>query len=101
MPDTPEITWRGCEDIIPKKESDCILSQADKDHNFAYCCFESLAGLINICTLETEESFKDEMETSEFFGYKDETIFICNDKVGKSIFINLSMMFFVLIILNI
>ena len=58
MPDTPEITWRGCEDIIPKKESDCILSQADKDHNFAYCCFESLAGLINICTLKLKNLLK-------------------------------------------
>ena len=80
------------------------MSKEDKDHNFAYCCYESLGWLIKTCTLGTEQSHKDELEYIEFFGLKDDTTYVCSDKVGKSGqsgFINLSMIFFVLILLSI
>ena len=101
---TPEITWKGCEDITPTSASDCVMSKEDKDHNFAYCCYESLGGLIKTCTLETEQSHQDELEYIEFFGLKDDTTYVCSDKVGKSGqsgFINLSMILFVLFLLSI
>ena len=90
-------TWKGCEDITPKKASDCVLSQEDKDHEYDYCCYEEI-GSIKVCTLDTEESYKEEMEMIQELGIEEETVYRCD---GKGSFLNISFMFIILSILNI
>ena len=50
-----------CEQIEPKKASDCKLSENDKK-KFIYCCYEKIEDEISGCGAYTQESYEDELE---------------------------------------
>ena len=97
----PDITWEGCEDISPKKPSDCKMSEEDKAHNYDYCCYESIGGFAG-CTLNTEESRQEELEYLKIFELEKSTTYKCTDseKSGSG-FLNISILLIISIILSI
>lgn len=78
----PEVTWNGCEDISPSKSSDCVMSQEDKNNGYELCCYEKIDSFA-VCTLDTKESYQDELDYIKELGLKDDTVYECNDKVGE------------------
>jgi len=95
----PEVTWDGCEDIEPSQASDCVMSQEDKNNGYELCCYEKI-GSLKVCTLDTKESYEEELELLEELGLKDKTIYECNNKVGKAGYMKYSLVLLILILLN-
>ena len=95
----PEVEWDGCEDIEPSQASDCVMSQEDKNNGYELCCYEKIDSL-KVCTLDTKESYEEELELLEELGLKDKTIYECNNKVGKAGYMKYSLFLLILILLN-
>ena len=77
-----------CEQIKPKKASDCKLSENDKK-NFIYCCYEGIKNIETGCGAYTQKSYEDELEYYEYFKDLDEAFFQCNVKEdSNSYFLN-------------
>ena len=69
-----------CEQIEPKKASDCKLSENDKK-KFIYCCYEEIEDEISGCGAYTQESYEDELEIiNELKNLGLELSFDCNVK---------------------
>ena len=71
----------NCEKIIPLIESDCILSNKDKENKYKYCCFESAEdGNIYFCSPYTFDSYKNRYKMYENMNKNGlKYTFICND----------------------
>lgn len=100
-PDPKELY--GCESKIPNKASDCVLSNEEKSEGYEYCCYEVLGGEKE-CSLFTKEEYKLELELFDIVADKGNDVIKCGgddyeDKSGAG-FINLSIIFLILLILN-
>ena len=76
------------------------MSQEDKDHEYVHCCYEEIRSL-KVCTFDTEESYKEEMELINELRSKDNIVYKCDGKDNKGSFINISIIVVISIVLNI
>lgn len=95
----PEVTWHGCEDISPSKPSNCVMSQEDKNNGYDFCCYEKFDPIV-VCTLDTKESYQDELDIIDEMGLANDTIYECNDKIGEreAGYVKYSIVMFILVI---
>jgi len=93
--------YSGCSDIKPGKASDCVLSQEDINRKLSYCCYEAHDGE-KACEAFNEKYYQDELEIYEIdkLLYPN-LIFKCGNEESSSSFINISMIFLILIMMNI
>ena len=98
----------SCENIIPTKASDCIMTKEDKDKKYEYCCYYETED-DKICTLETNKTYQESIDFLRDMNITIDDVFICNDKNNKTIktnkidsnagFINLSNILIIFILL--
>ena len=93
--------YSGCDDIKPGKASDCVLSQEDINRKLSYCCYEEYEGKKD-CLAFNEKYYQNELDLYESLKFFDSSlIFKCGNEESSSSFINISMIFLILIIINI
>ena len=102
-PDPKELY--GCESKIPNKASDCVLSDDEKSEGYEYCCYEVIDGEKG-CSLYTKKDYELGMELFNLVDDKGNNVIQCGDKDSndrsnaRAGFINLSITYFLLLILN-
>ena len=87
-----ESSYSGCESVTPKSKSDCVLTEEDKE----YCCFFKDGNDLE-CTAETKESYQAAKVLFDAFKSEGDILDCGTSKAG---YINLSVLSFILIILN-
>ena len=90
-----ESSYSGCESVTPRSKSDCVLTEEDKQNGAEYCCFFKDGNDLE-CTAETKESYQAAKALIDAFKM-DGYVLDCKNKAG---YIYLSVLSFILIILN-
>ena len=91
-----ESSYSGCESVTPKSKSDCVLTEEDKQNGAEYCCFFKDGNDLE-CTAETKESYQAAKVLFDAFKSEGDILDCGTSKAG---YINLSVLSFILIILN-
>ena len=93
----------NCKNIKPTKASDCVLSKADMDMGYKYCCYNNYGG--KECDAYDEEDYQIDLASFQLLKQDDPNIvFDCGNNKGndnKAGFINISIIFIILVIMNI
>ena len=85
--------WSSCEDVkSPTKATDCVLSEDDKKDGKAYCCYVKIGSIIG-CSLNDEEEYTENLAASRTLKW----VYECNVKEEKSCYMNLSIIFALLL----
>ena len=91
--------YSGCNDIKPEKASDCVLSQEDINRKLSRCCYEVIEGK-KLCEAFNEEYYQFELEAYKIAKHFDSnTIFNCGNEESNSSFINISVLYSILILI--
>ena len=91
-----ESSYSGCESVTPRSKSDCVLTEEDKQNGAEYCCFYKDGNDLE-CSAETKESYQAAKVLFDALKSEGDVLDCGTSKAG---YIYLSVLSFILIILN-
>ena len=91
-----ESSYSGCESVTTRSKSDWVLTEEDKQNGAEYCCFFKDGNDLEY-TAETKESYQAAKALFDAFKIDGDVLDCGKSKAG---YINLSVLSFILIILN-
>ena len=74
------------------------MSQEDKNQGYELCCYEKI-GSLKVCSLDTQESYQEELNYLDELGIRDDTIYECTDKIGEAGYVKYSIIFLIFMLL--